>query len=339
MKPVIFSCEGPVLTEEERQFFKSEDPFGFILFARNVEAPDQLQTLIRDLRDSVGREDAPVLVDQEGGRVQRLRSPHWYEAPSFGRIGTLYDLDPEKGREAARFATQLISADLLEAGFSVNCSPCLDLSFPETSSVIGDRSFHRNPAVVAELGAIVAETYMDAGIMPVIKHMPGHGRALVDSHIELPSVATDLSDLSENDFAPFKALSKIPWGMTAHIVFENIDPSGPATQSPKVIEDIIRRKIGFEGLLLTDDLNMEALDGSLAVRAERALEAGVDIILHCSGKLAEMREVASACPSIRADSLERYQQSRQVFEGVKPFDRSPEEVKIALNRLLSELDR
>ncbi len=304
-RAVIFSCAGPFLSAAEKAFFEAENPFDFILFARNVENPDQVRKLIDDLRECVGREDAPVLVDQEGGRVQRLRSPHWFTAPSFGKIGALYATDKDKACRAAMITTELIAHDLIECGFNVNCSPSLDMNRPETSNVIGDRSFGLDQHMITELALIVAKTYLDCGVMPVIKHMPGHGRAIVDSHHELPVVDTTLEDLEATDFVPFKALNSQPWGMTAHIVFEAVDKNAPATQSPAVIKNIIRGSIGFDGLLLSDDLNMNALAGDLDLRAARALEAGVDIILHCSGDLDEMRKVAPHCPPLPATTVRR----------------------------------
>lgn len=305
VKSVIFSCLGPSLTAEEKDFFRSENPLGLILFARNIDHPDQVRALIDDFKEAVGREDAPILVDQEGGRVQRLRSPHWFEAPAFGKLGALYAKDEKAGKEATILATRLIADDLIGVGFTVDCSPCLDLSLDVTSTVIGDRSFDGDPERVSTLGNVVIQTFLSAGITPVIKHIPGHGRGNVDSHLELPVVGTEKATLSASDFVPFKKLAKSPWGMTAHIVFEDIDPQNPATQSETVIREIIRGEIGFDGLLLTDDLNMQALKGTLADRATTAIKAGIDVILHCSGKLEEMKEVAPVCPALTSDARRR----------------------------------
>lgn len=313
-RSVIFGCEGTKLSAAEKKFFKAEQPFGFILFARNVETPKQLRKLVKALRTAVGRPDAPVLIDQEGGRVQRLRGPHWFEAKPFGYFGELYQNNPEKAIETLRLTTRLIAADLQEAGITVDCTPCLDLSLPETVDAIGNRAFAEDPQVVARLGAVVAEEMLTAGIIPVIKHMPGHGRATVDSHHTLPHVETAPETLQETDFLPFKALSVLPWGMTSHIVFEAIDADHPATQSAKIIKDIIRGEIGFNGLLLTDDLNMEALSGSLPERATAALEAGVDIVLHCSGVLAEMQDVAAVCPPLTEETQTRIALGNRVFD-------------------------
>lgn len=295
-RAVIFGLEGVCLTPAERVFFAGEAPFGFILFARNVSSPAQIAALTAELRDIVGRPNAPILIDQEGGRVQRLRAPNWFEARPFGFFGDLYGRDPDLAIEALRLTTRLIAADLKDAGITVDCTPCLDLRLPETVAAIGDRAFADDPMVIARLGAVVAEEMLTSGILPVIKHLPGHGRATVDSHLELPHVATPRRTLGITDFTPFRLLSALPWGMTSHIVFEDIDPEHPATQSPTVIDTVIRGEIGFDGLLLSDDINMQALSGSLGQRAERALAAGVDIVLHCSGNMDEMREVAASCP-------------------------------------------
>lgn len=333
-KSVIFGVEGTKLTAAEKKFFAKTQPYGFILFARNVEKPGQVKRLIAALRDVTGRPDVPVLIDQEGGRVQRLREPHWFEAKPFAFFGDLYASDPDLASEALRLSSRLIAADLRACGITVNCTPCLDLRLPETVAAIGDRAFSDDPKVISLLGGIVAREFLSLGIMPVIKHMPGHGRATVDSHHELPCVTTSRKDLTDSDFAPFKALSLLPWGMTSHIIFETLDPKFPATQSKTVIDEIIRGEIGFDGLLLTDDLNMEALSGSLAFRAETALTAGVDIVLHCSGKMTEMQNVAVACPPLSPEALARIERSAPVFAlGSAPLD--PAADHAALDRLLA----
>ncbi|MEH6404999.1 MAG: beta-N-acetylhexosaminidase [Sneathiella sp.] len=338
VKSVIFSCVGLKVTEAEREFFEQENPFGFILFARNVDNPDQLKKLTDDLRGAVGRPDAPVLVDQEGGRVLRLKAPHWFEAPAFGKLGKLFEKNSEQGIQATRLATRLIARDLTAAGINVDCSPCLDLSFEETSSVIGDRSFNSDPARVAILGAVVAEEFLNAGIIPVIKHVPGHGRAIVDSHHHLPTVSATREELIKTDFDPFQALNKSPWGMTAHIVFDAIDPDRPATQSGQIINEIIRGDIGFDGLLLTDDLNMQALEGPLDLRASRALEAGVDIILHCSGKIDEMKLVAGACPKLSDASIDRILRAEKQCNVISPPLYDQHSMIKELNSLLSKVE-
>lgn len=333
-RALILGCAGTELTEEETAFFAEQNPYGFILFARNVDNPDQVRTLVSELREAVGRPDAPVLIDQEGGRVQRLRSPNWFEARPFQFFGDLYKSRPDEAKEALSLTTRLIAADLQELGITVDCTPCLDLNLPETVAAIGDRAFAPDPEVIAELGHIVANEMASSGVMPVIKHMPGHGRGTVDSHHELPMVSASLDELRKTDFAPFKVLSHLPWGMTSHIVFDQIDPDFPATQSATVITEIIRGEIGFDGLLLTDDLNMNALSGSLPDRAIRALDAGVDVVLHCSGILSEMREVAAVCPALTVKALARIAAGQDVFARTPaPIDRAAD-----LDRLNGLLD-
>lgn len=334
-RSLILGCAGLQLSDAEADFYAEQQPYGFILFARNIDTPDQVRNLTQQLRSSVGRPDTPILIDQEGGRVQRLRSPHWFEAKPFGFFGSLYNSDPDVAREALTLTTRLIAADLVSLGVTVDCTPCLDLSLPETAAAIGDRAFASEPAVVAKLGALVAEEMIRAGILPVIKHMPGHGRGTVDSHHELPLVTASRKVLGETDFAPFRALAHLPWGMTSHIVFDQIDPVFPATQSAKVIEDTIRGDIGFDGLLLTDDLNMNALSGTLADRAARALDAGVDIVLHCSGKMPEMQKIAPVCPLLSDNALSRIAATELVFERA-PETLDPSADLAHLDALLAE---
>jgi beta-N-acetylhexosaminidase len=290
---VIFGCEGTVLSDWERDFFADSNPFGFILFKRNCESPEQLRHLTYDLREAVGHEDAPILLDQEGGRVTRLKPPHWRAAPAPGRLGTLAQRDPEAGEEAVRLNTLLLAAELRDAGIDVNCIPSLDLNLPGAHDVIGDRAFSGEPELVARLGKVCIEACLSAGVMPVIKHIPGHGRALVDSHLSLPKVTASLEELKAADFEPFRLRVDAPWGMTCHIVYTAVDPDRPATASPKVVQEVIRDYIGFGGLLLTDDLSMEALAGDLGQRTAAAMAAGCDIALHCNGKTEEMLSVAA----------------------------------------------
>ena len=325
VKPIIFSAEGLSLSAAEKDLFSTEKPFGLILFARNVDTPNQLRALIDDFRDVVGRADAPVLVDQEGGRVQRLRPPYWFQAPALSKFGELFDIDPGLGERAAVLATDIIIDDLKSVGFNVNCSPCLDLPRPETSNVIGDRALHKDIGILSRLGAVIADRYIERGILPVMKHLPGHGRATVDSHHDLPTVSVSREELQKSDFQPFKALNALPWAMTAHIVFDQIDPDNPATQSKTIIQDVIRGDIGFQGLLLSDDLNMNALKGSIGERAEAAYEAGIDILLHCSGDISEMRDIAPRIPHMSETVKDRVLASNFVMpvegEVEEPFDR------------------
>ncbi len=297
-RAVILGCAGERLTAQERRFFAASDPLGFILFRRNCQTRDQLRALVEELRLCVGRADAPVLVDQEGGRVARLRPPDWRLYPAAAQIAAL----PEPlAAEAARLGARLIADDLAEAGITVDCAPVLDLPARDADPVIGDRAFGSEPARVAGLASAFCEGLLAGGVLPVIKHIPGHGRARVDSHQACPLVDADRTILSHSDFAPFRALSAMPWAMTAHIVFAAIDDTAPATFSRRVIDTIIRGEIGFEGVLVSDDIAMGALDGTLGERTCRALDAGIDLILHCNGVMAEMAEIVDAAAPTLAD--------------------------------------
>lgn len=302
----VFGCSGPVLTAAERDFFRACDPLGFILFARNIQAPDQVRRLTADLREAVGRADAPILIDQEGGRVQRLRPPHWAGIPPMARFGECHARDPDAAFEALDLAIGLIAADCLSLGVDVDCLPVLDVPQPGAHDVIGDRAFGRDPDTVALLAGRAAARLLAGGVLPVAKHIPGHGRALVDSHLSLPRVDAPLEALERIDFAPFAACRDIPLGMTAHVVYEALDPDHPATTSPKVIGDIIRDRIGFDGLLMSDDLGMKALGGSFADRSRASLDAGCDLVLHCSGEMAEMQEVVRAARPLDRDGQRRW---------------------------------
>ena len=304
----IYGCEGPVLTEEERRFFRDVRPWGFILFRRNVESPDQLRALTAALRETVGRADAPILIDQEGGRVQRLRPPHWPAYPP-GAAYVKAATDPLGARELARLGARLIAHDLAAVGITVNCLPVLDTPVPGAHDIIGDRAYAHDPATVAQLGRAVAEGLLAGGILPVIKHLPGHGRATADSHHALPVVSDPMKTLDSWDFAPFRALSDMPMAMTAHVVFDAIDRKRPATTSRKALrlmrEDVAKGGLGFTGLVMTDDLSMNALNGSLRERAEASLKAGCDVILHCNGNLNEMRSVAEGTGRLRSAAAKR----------------------------------
>lgn len=290
----IYGCAGLDLGAAEADFFRAADPLGFILFARNCETPDQIRELVTALRESVGRPEAPVLIDQEGGRVARLKPPQWRAAPPASYFGRMASHDRERAHEALRINTRLLAAELTDLGIDVDCVPLLDLHFLGAHDVIGDRAFGGDPDLVADLGRIVVETLLEGGVMPVAKHIPGHGRARVDSHLELPLVDTSAAELEASDFRPFQALADAPWGMTAHVIYSALDAEAPATTSRKVVDNVIRGWIGFDGLLLSDDLSMEALSGSLGERAAASLAAGCDIALHCNGKPEEMEQVAAA---------------------------------------------
>jgi beta-N-acetylhexosaminidase len=284
----IFGCEGLALSPDERAFFRDCDPFGFILFARNIENPDQLVRLTSQLRDAVGR-DAPILIDQEGGRVQRMRAPHWRDwSPPL-------DAAHAAGADAARvlgLRARIIAEELRAVGIDANCAPVADIAGPETHPFLRNRCYGETAAQVSDRARSVADAHLAAGVLPVIKHLPGHGRATADTHHNLPTVTANPADLAAHDFAPFRALADLPMAMTAHIIFAAYDPDRPATQSPKMIR-VIREEIGFQGLLMTDDLNMQALSGDLGLRTRASMAAGCDIALHCKGDMAEMLQVAA----------------------------------------------
>jgi len=307
---VIFGLAGLSVSDDERRFFADADPFGFILFARNCDTPEQIRALVADLREIIGRPDAPVLIDQEGGRVARLRPPHWREAPPAAVFGALAAQNDEAAVEATRLNAQLIGGELAALGIDVDCAPVLDIPAPGSHEIVGDRAFGDAPALVARLGRAAVEGFLAAGVIPVIKHIPGHGRAKVDSHHDLPVVEAGLDQLRAIDFAPFAALAGAPWAMTAHVVYEAIDPDNPATTSKTAITDIIRGEIGFDGVLVSDDLSMKALSGSLGERAAAALAAGCDIALHCNGEMDEMRAVAESASPLSTEAIARIGRAR-----------------------------
>ena len=298
----ILGCSGPVLTATEKAFFADARPWGFILFARNVETPEQVVALTASLREAAGREDAPVLVDQEGGRVRRLRPPHWPSYPAARAYGELPVADR---REIARLGGRLMAHDLAAVGIDTDCLPVLDVPAPDGHEVIGDRAYADTPDEVAALGRAAAEGLMAGGVLPVVKHMPGHGRARADSHHALPVVDASLDELEARDFAPFRALADLPMAMSAHVVYAAIDAERPATTSPVVIGDVIRGRIGFDGLLMTDDLSMQALAGGFRERAETARAAGCDLVLHCNGDMAEMRAAAEGAGRLDGEAARR----------------------------------
>jgi beta-N-acetylhexosaminidase len=319
-KAVIFGCAGAALSTPERRFFEAADPLGFILFERNCENPDQIRDLVRSLRGCVARPDAPVLIDQEGGRVVRLKPPQWRAIPAMGRIGALAKQNPKAGREAAFAAGRLIAANLAPLGIDVDCAPVLDVPAPGSHGIIGDRAFANDPELVAELGREFCRGLLAGGVLPVLKHIPGHGRAMVDSHADLPVIDLHRQTLALIDFAPFKALRDMPWAMTAHVVYRAYDQDAPATTSAKVIAEVIRGDIGFDGVLISDDLSMGALSGSLASRAKSALEAGCDLALHCNGKLREMEEIASGCGELSKAAQDRVARARSLLHKPEPAD-------------------
>ena len=314
---VIFGCSGTVLTDAEKDFFKNVDPLGFILFARNVETPAQVKNLVASLRETVGRENAPVLIDQEGGRVRRLRPPHWKDYPAQGVFGRLYDKNPAAACEAAHLNARLIGRDLRELGIDVDCLPLLDVPSNGAHDVIGDRAFSTDARAVADLGMAVCEGLLDEGVMPIVKHVPGHGRARCDSHLALPKVEEGRIELENVDFYPFRHLASAPWAMTAHLLYTAIDARKPASLSKTVIDEVIRGYIGFKGFLICDDLSMKALEGGLDELTRQALDAGCDAVLHCNGNSEEMRAVASAVRPLTRAASERLARSFSMREKSK----------------------
>ncbi len=315
----IFGCSGLTLTAAERDFFREARPWGFIVFKRNIDNPDQLRALCGALREAAGH-DAPILVDQEGGRVQRMRPPHWPSYPP-GRAYNNEALPLSERRRLARLGARLIARDLVEVGINVDCLPVLDVPVPGAHDVIGDRAYADDPATIAALGRAAAEGLLDEGVLPVVKHIPGHGRAGVDSHHELPVVDVPLEALESQDFAPFCALSDMPLAMTAHVVYTAIDPENCATTSRRVIADVIRGHIGFDGLLMSDDVGMKALGGSFSSRTRDLFAAGCDLALHCSGEMDEMEAVAGAAPLLAGEALRRSDAALARLKPVEsPFD-------------------
>jgi beta-N-acetylhexosaminidase len=317
----ILGCSGLTLTKAERSFFADAQPWGFILFGRNIDTPAQVRKLTEALRDAVGRENAPILVDQEGGRVQRLGPPHWRRYPPARAYGDLAANDPLFRREIARLGARLMAHELAAVGVNVDCAPLLDVPDADGHEVIGDRAYAASAQEVAVLGRAAAEGLIAGGVLPVIKHIPGHGRARVDSHKALPVVEAGWDELDARDFAPFKALSDMPMAMTAHVVYATADRKRPATTSKRVMRGMIREAIGFDGLLISDDISMKALKGSLRERTEAALSAGCDMVLHCTGVLSEMKAVAGAAGALKGRSAMRAAAAlARLPKAVEPFD-------------------
>ena len=333
-KSAILGCAGPQLSRAERRFFAEQDPLGFILFARNCETPEQVRALVDQLRDAVGRAEAPILIDQEGGRVQRLKPPTWRQAPAPARFAELSDRDPEAAQEAAQLNARLLAHEVAELGITVDCLPCLDILVPGASAVIGDRAFGADPARIAALGKAVVDGLLMGGVLPVIKHIPGHGRALVDSHHELPRVDADLATLRASDFPPFAELVGEYWAMTAHVIYDAIDAERPATLSPAVIQQTIRAEIGFDGALISDDLSMKALTGGFARRAADSLAAGCDLVLHCNGDAEEMAAVMAGTVPLTGEAMRRVQMGERARRAwVQPLD--PAAARHQLDALLA----
>lgn len=329
----ICGCAGLELTAEERRFVADARPWGLILFKRNIGDPAQVSKLTRDFREACGRADAPVLIDQEGGRVQRMGPPHWRRYPPaamFERVAN----DPYVARELARVSARMMAHDLLSVGINVDCVPVLDVPAPGSHQIVGDRAYAAGAERVAVLARAAAEGLMAGGVLPVVKHMPGHGRATADSHLELPVVEAPRAELEASDFLPFRALADMPMAMSAHVVFTALDAKGPATTSRKVVRMIMRGALGFDGLIMSDDLSMQALKGDIRARAEAVFRAGLDIALHCNGKLDEMRAVAEAAPRLAGKAKRRAEAAlARARHAPEPFD--PVDAAERLDRALA----
>ena len=325
----IFGCAGLELSVEECDFFRQVRPWGFILFGRNISDPYQVKRLVAALREIVGDPRAPLLIDQEGGRVARLKPPHWKERPAALRFAQLHEVDSEIAREAAYLNARLVAHDLLELGLNVDCLPVLDVPVEGADAIIGDRSYGTDPSVIVDLGRAVIAGMIDGGVLPVMKHIPGHGRATADSHLALPTVMASPAELSATDFVPFRSLNTCPMAMTAHVLYEALDAQRPATLSPKIIRDVIRGEIGFDGLLMSDDLSMNALSGSLDYRAKASLMAGCDVVLHCNGKIEEMREIATELKPLEDIHLKRADAALAHLTQPGEFDTRAGEARLA----------
>jgi beta-N-acetylhexosaminidase len=315
----ITGLAGLTLAANERSFLREAQPWGLIVFKRNISDPSQLTELVQSFRDAVGRE-APVLIDQEGGRVQRLGPPHWPVYPPGARYADLYGQNPSSGLATAKLAGHLIASDLRAVGIDVDCLPIADVPVAGGDPVIGDRAYGTTPGQAAAIAGAVAEGLLAGGVLPVLKHLPGHGRATADSHHKLPVVDTDRATLEATDFAAFKPLAGLPMGMTAHVVFSAIDADAPATTSVTMVAQVIRGWIGFQGLLMSDDVSMNALSGTIAERSRAALAAGCDVVLHCNGKLDEMTAVAGASPELSGEALRRAEAALAARHAPEDFD-------------------
>jgi len=316
IRAFITGCSAATFSEEEKRFFAETSPWGLILFKRNIQNPSQVAELTRAFRGIVGRTDAAVLIDQEGGRVQRLGPPHWPDFPPAKKLAQTANTT-----EAVALGARLIANELVKLGINVDCLPVADLRFPGAHDVIGDRAYGSTPEQVVRLARAAAEGLIAGGVLPVVKHIPGHGRALADSHHELPRVAASRSELDRTDFEPFRLLRDLPLAMTAHVIYEAVDPDRPATISPVVVSEVIRDHIGFDGLLMTDDVSMKALSGGIGENTALAFRAGCDLALHCNGKMDEMRAVAENSPPLAGKSAERAKKALdRIAGGAKPLD-------------------
>lgn len=333
-KALIVGLAGARMTRDEAAFLGQARPVGLILFTRNLKSHEQIRALVGEVRSTVGGDELLVLIDQEGGRVQRLREPLGRTLPPAAAYAALYEKDARSSLAAAGLIARLTAADLRSLAINTNCTPVLDIPAAGAHEIIGNRALGRHPAQVAALGRAVAEGHLAGGVLPVIKHIPGHGRAAADSHLELPVVTAQREELERVDFAPFRALADLPVAMTAHVVFSALDPAEPASTSASVVRDVIRRFIGFDGLLMSDDLSMKALAGPMRQRAEKVIRAGSDIVLHCNGDLAEMHAAAEGTPDLAGAALARYRRATALLDRNEPFDR--DEAEAVLGRILAD---
>lgn len=349
LKPIIYGCQGTALTLEEIAFFKKAKPFGFIIFARNIDTPEQLRQLTKSLRETVGWY-CPILIDQEGGRVARMKAPHWPEFRSARQYGDFFLKNFEKGLKAVKLHARVVSGILLNCGIDVNCAPVLDVHHPMvTHEAIGDRAYARDPEIIALLGRYICQTMLEEHVTPVIKHIPGQGLAGVDSHYDLPTVTATPAQLAESDYVPFKSVCKEYyarklWGMTSHVIYSQIDGQRPATLSRAVIETIIRGEVGLKGLLLSDDLSMKALDsyGGLGERTKLAIEAGIDIGLHCNGEMAEMQDIDAHLDTVGEETWDRitdWLDDRRISNATLEIDSVYQDYAEALDVLMGRGER
>ncbi len=319
-KAFITGCAGTELSDDERRFFAAERPCGLILFARNCHTPEQIAALVASFKDAVESDEPLVLIDQEGGRVQRLRPPYWRAMPPARCFGALYETDPEGAKRAAHAAARLMAQELRESGITVNCTPVLDVPERGAHEIIGDRAFSDDPDVVIALGRAVMDGTLAGGVLPVVKHVPGHGRAGADSHLALPRIDASPAELDATDFRPFRALADAPLAMTAHVLLTAFDGARPASVSPVIMGEVIRDRLGMKGLVMSDDIGMQALDGAYAERAREVIAAGCDVALHCSGDLDEMIEIAPSVPPLEGIAGMRFAAARALLHDPQPFD-------------------
>ena len=321
LKAFITGVAGPQLLDEEKTFLKEARPCGLIVFDRNIENRDQLKRLVDEYREAVGSDRQMILIDQEGGRIQRMRQPHWKKWPAGARYGELYKRDPEAAKLAAKYIYQMMSEELVDVGINVNCVPLLDIPVPGAHDIIGDRALSGDLETIIELGRCVAQGNLAGGVLPVIKHIPGHGRATSDSHVALPTIDEKRAVLEQTDFKTFKALNDLPLAMTGHLLMTDLDPEQNVSVSEQIISEVIRGWIGFDGLLMSDDLSMEALSGTIGERARDVVAAGCDVALYCKGVYEQMIDVAACTPDLDGKARQRFDRACEQIKSAVPYDR------------------